>query len=466
MKNAGAASPPAEEILLMASAEAEPAHLFQVLRCKKLAQASCYVVVTHGDDEIGRTPTVKAAADPVVFPPLASTFAVPRGAEQLAVKLVAPGALGDTPVGTVRVSLAKLLDYEAATFPKCYPNSWWAAAAADGAKVQVRALVRRRKPTPQAAPEKAPSMRRLTCGPGLDGGLLGLGLFASDSEEAVVSMMDRAVAPVTLHVYDVGRSVHTGRINSFGAATRAGGVFHGAIEVYGKEFTFAGSNKAMPGIFSSNPRKCPFHTYRESIYLGDCGLTRRQTLAILHRMAADWMAPTYNLLLKNCCFFCKEFALELGVGTIPGWVYELAKVGAGLQVAFGSKPLPVLPTPQAHAASVSPLQTPRDVLLTLTSEGNLGEDDGEDDDDASPYRLSVDPGEALVDNCMAARITAAARAKMGRAKARSQRALLTASSDPRGAGRKSEPGPAPREKRAGSLQDRFRALWRGKSSVA
>ncbi|EGB12460.1 hypothetical protein AURANDRAFT_6216, partial [Aureococcus anophagefferens] len=135
------------------------------------------------------------------------------------------------------------------------------------------------------------------------------------------------VAPVTLHVYDVGRSVHTGRINSFGAATRAGGVFHGAIEVYGKEFTFAGSNKAMPGIFSSNPRKCPFHTYRESIYLGDCGLTRRQTLAILHRMAADWMAPTYNLLLKNCCFFCKEFALELGVGTIPGWVYELAKVG-------------------------------------------------------------------------------------------------------------------------------------------
>ena len=55
---------------------------------------------------------------------------------------------------------------------------------------------------------------------------------------------------------------------------------------------------------------------------------------------------------------------------------------------------------------------------------------------------------------------------MGRAKARSQRALLTASSDPRGAGRKSEPGPAPREKRAGSLQDRFRALWRGKSSVA
>ncbi|KAH8056698.1 Lys63-specific deubiquitinase [Aureococcus anophagefferens] len=278
----------------MASAEAEPAHLFQVLRCKKLSQASCYVVVTHGDDEIGRTPTVKVAADPVVFPPLASTFAVPRGAEQLAVKLVAPGALGDTPVGTVRVSLAKLLDYEA----------------------------RRSQMLPElvAAPEKAPSMRRLTCGPGLDGGLLGLGLFASDSEEAVVSMMDRAVAPVTLHVYDVGRSVHTGRINSFGAATRAGGVFHGAIEVYGKEFTFAGSNKAMPGIFSSNPRKCPFHTYRESIYLGDCGLTRRQTLAILHRMAADWMAPTYNLLLKNCCFFCKEFALELGVGTIPGWV--------------------------------------------------------------------------------------------------------------------------------------------------
>jgi len=51
-------------------------------------------------------------------------------------------------------------------------------------------------------------------------------------------------------------------------------------------------------------------------------------LAVLTKLKPDWMGHTYNLLRKNCCFFSHEFAIELGVGAIPEWVYSLADIGA------------------------------------------------------------------------------------------------------------------------------------------
>ena len=455
--------------------------MIQILRCKKLAATASYCVVSAtGAGELGRTPVVKATADPV-WPPGDSTFAVPVGVDVVTVRICGPGAMGsDVPLGAVRLELGQLLKYEREHYPNCYPNSWWQLAPTDGCetpegKIQVRAVMRREAKEVREI-SKAPSMGRLTCGPGLDAGLLGLGLFASDSEEKVLGLIARAHAPVVLHVYDVGRCSKIGSINSFGAATRAGGVFHGAIEIYNKEYTFAGSKQRMPGIFSNNPRKCPFHTYRESIFLGDSRLSRQQALAVLNRMSPDWMAPTYNLLCKNCCFFSKELAVELGVGTIPKWVYDLANVGAGLQSVFGKKPLPVLPTPIAHRAEVSPIQSQstgkHTIDVKFVQDEGLGDDDGEDPDggdpDDEPYRGSIDPGQSLMDDCMAARVQSTVRAKFGRAKARSQRSLRAAESDLRAAKptppqRASEPAPsssAPRERRSSSLQERFRSMWK------
>ena len=45
-------------------------------------------------------------------------------------------------------------------------------------------------------------------------------------------------------------------------------------------------------------------------------------------MEPEWMGPTYNTLRRNCCTFTRELAIELGVGSIPKWVYSLAKAGA------------------------------------------------------------------------------------------------------------------------------------------
>jgi hypothetical protein len=36
------------------------------------------------------------------------------------------------------------------------------------------------------------------------------------------------------------------------------------------------------------------------------------------------MATSYNMFRKNCASFSREFAIELGVGDIPVWVFSLA----------------------------------------------------------------------------------------------------------------------------------------------
>jgi len=139
-----------------------------------------------------------------------------------------------------------------------------------------------------------------------------------------------ARTPVFLHVYDVG---HSSCISTFNRASElaVGGVFHGAIQIFGKEYSFGGSKANQSGIFACNPTRCPMHTYRESVYLGDCYLPRGAVKAILNSMVSKWMGPTYDMLRKNCCTFSNEFAIELGVGEIPRWTHRLANLAASLK---------------------------------------------------------------------------------------------------------------------------------------
>jgi len=111
-----------------------------------------------------------------------------------------------------------------------------------------------------------------------------------------------------------------------------GGVFHGAIEVCGAEFSFGGCRAQRSGVFKCEPTKCPMHGYRESAYLGDCGLKPPQVQAILAALSPNWYGPTYDLIRKNCCSFSKAFAVELGVGPVPAWSHRLADAGAALGV--------------------------------------------------------------------------------------------------------------------------------------
>ena len=172
-------------------------------------------------------------------------------------------------------------------------------------------------PTVQHAQLKpSPSAKVLLPGPAL----------SKCNSYAIRKLVMSSVAPVTLHVYDVSNDARVESINYYTKIVGLGGIFHGAIEVYGREYSFGGSREpGVTGIFACPPKRCPVHHYRESIYLGDCELTQAQVKSILKRLEPLWMARSYNLFTKNCCFFSKEFAILLGVGTIPTWVYGLAE---------------------------------------------------------------------------------------------------------------------------------------------
>jgi hypothetical protein len=133
--------------------------------------------------------------------------------------------------------------------------------------------------------------------------------------------------PVILNVYDVSNNPRVMRINNTMKSIGYGGIFHAAVEINGREYSFGGTqNKKsnVTGVFTTTPKKCPMHNYRESVYLGDCELNAKQIQGILQDLRPRWKANTYNLFRKNCAFFSREFAIELGVGDIPPWVYSLA----------------------------------------------------------------------------------------------------------------------------------------------
>jgi len=148
--------------------------------------------------------------------------------------------------------------------------------------------------------------------------------------------IQRAKTPVYLNYYDLGHSTsisHFNKISPYGA-------FHSGVEMYDTEFSYGGTKKQVTGIFVSRPRRCAMHTYKGSVYLGDCCLRKAQIEAILKKLRKDWWGPHYDLFKRNCCFFCREFAISLGLGEIPSWTYKLADLGATLRDALPLKSRP------------------------------------------------------------------------------------------------------------------------------
>ena len=267
----------------------------------------------------------------------------------------------DDPMGQVSFRASAILDLSAKAH---YPNVWLPVQSLDGceasgeleirvlrlpddapapapaAAVTTAATTSSHQPSPSTTrtngrhrggnPSRPPrelresALSALSAGPKLANAGIG------STIKSLRSMIIASRSPVTLHIYDVSNDCRVANFNAI-AKNLNGGIYHAAVEIYGREFSFGGSKFDTTGIFACKPRKCPMHHYRESQYLGDCDLNPAQVNQIINKMKPEWMAKTYNVLRKNCCFFSKEFAAELGVGSIPEWVYSLANVGAAVE---------------------------------------------------------------------------------------------------------------------------------------
>eukprot|EP00411_Alexandrium_monilatum_P031077 CAMPEP_0175369364 /NCGR_PEP_ID=MMETSP0095-20121207/20655_1 /TAXON_ID=311494 /ORGANISM="Alexandrium monilatum, Strain CCMP3105" /LENGTH=333 /DNA_ID=CAMNT_0016667481 /DNA_START=92 /DNA_END=1091 /DNA_ORIENTATION=- len=153
---------------------------------------------------------------------------------------------------------------------------------------------------------------------------------ASMSSEALVVWPKYAPEPVTLNIYNIGTGKMGKALNRF-LRTLGTGAFHCGVEVYGREWSFSDTEDGGGfGVFCSRPRRCEGHNYSESVRMGRTNMTQSEVLKLIQLLTGYWPVAAYNTLTKNCCHFCNEFCLRLRVGSIPGWVMNLAGTGAAI----------------------------------------------------------------------------------------------------------------------------------------
>lgn len=159
-----------------------------------------------------------------------------------------------------------------------------------------------------------------------------MGVLLSHCETVEPEIFHNVDPTVTLHIYDLAKSSKIVRANR--ALKMLGtGAFHGAVEVYGPEWSYGGCDEGT-GVFSCPPKSHEGHNYRESIPMGETTLRPEQVEVLIDRMSEEWAGQDYDLLRHNCCNFSDDLCQELGVGPIPRWVVNLA--GAGATLADGT----------------------------------------------------------------------------------------------------------------------------------
>jgi len=228
---------------------------------------------------------------------------------------------------------------------------------------------------------------------------------------AIRKMAMYSCSPVTLNVYDVSNNTKIEKINNTMKPFFDGGIFHAGIEIHGKEYSFGGTqNKKsnVSGIFPCQPKQCVMHHYRESVFLGDCELDNEQVQRILKVLRPKWMARSYNVFRKNCAFFSREFAIELGVGDLPEWVYSLATQAESIEpylrkldAYLKRRKVTAATTEKQNVANQCPSKK-ADVEMKV---------DLETDNHIEAHRIAKNTQEALLDHAMAAKIQRSFRCK-------------------------------------------------------
>mmetsp|Transcript_85309 Transcript_85309/g.275318 ORF Transcript_85309/g.275318 Transcript_85309/m.275318 type:complete len:208 (-) Transcript_85309:79-702(-) len=140
------------------------------------------------------------------------------------------------------------------------------------------------------------------------------------------------LVPVTLHVYDIGSGGGGSALNRL-LKPLGLGAFHCGVEVHQWEWSYSDISDVRPsttGVFSGLPRSCAGHSYMQSIPMGKSSIPEDDLHGLVEMMERDWTVGEYDLLRHNCCHFCNELCLRLGVGGIPPWVMSLAGAGDAL----------------------------------------------------------------------------------------------------------------------------------------
>lgn len=122
-----------------------------------------------------------------------------------------------------------------------------------------------------------------------------------------------AVTEAILHVYDVlvpNNAQYNSAIKQFNnllVSCNIGGILHGAIELYGYEYSF-GYCPEGTGVYRCKPTKNPMYRYRSAHSLGLTSVSQDDLRGIIRTLMHTWQGTSYDLITRNCCHFCEELA--------------------------------------------------------------------------------------------------------------------------------------------------------------
>lgn len=360
------------------------------------------------DREVGITPQIPSPTSDPIWGGPTSSWPVRGTATSLLFFTIEDATLNDDMPGSycicAKVYAADLLNGGAMHSPNCWLKlrDYGPTGIADCGRLEVR-LNR----SPEATLHKQENCPEISPGPA----------FPRMQSYVLRKMAMYSIAPVILNVYDVSNNPRIQTINNATKPMGYGGMFHAAIEIHGREYSFGGTlnkNSNATGIFTSHPKHCPMHHYRESVYLGDCELNDEQIQAILEVLRPKWKANSYNLFRKNCAFFCREFAIELGVGDIPEWVWALASAAEFFEPYAkqlhtylrnrAHKPGGKGKAPQKTSINKSKCVAVKQVTAVLR----------EKDSNHEAQKIASSTQESLLDHAMAARIQRSFRGQCSR----------------------------------------------------
>lgn len=116
-----------------------------------------------------------------------------------------------------------------------------------------------------------------------------------------------------LHVYDVlvpNNAQYNNAIKQFNnllVSLNVGGILHGAIELYGYEYSF-GFCPEGSGVYRCKPTQNPMYRYRSTHSLGTTTVTEDDFRTIIRTLMRTWPGTSYDLITRNCCHFCEDLA--------------------------------------------------------------------------------------------------------------------------------------------------------------
>ncbi len=353
------------------------------------------------DQIIGATPSSDDSHDPIWGSRVCSWTLNANRSTKLLFTLIQENSDGrnNNKIPTIlsaRASVADLLS-------KRNPNFWIILKDETNQKVVQnygRIQIRLTRPT-AAKLHKQENCVRITPGPAIP----------RMQSYAIRKMALYSCSPVILNVYDVSNNPRIQTINNTTKSLGYGGIFHAAIEIQGKEYSFGGTvNKRskISGVFQCTPKQCPMHHYRESVFLGDCELNSEQVQSILTGIRPKWLATSYNVFRNNCACFSRELAIELGVGDLPEWVFSLATTAESIEPYLNK--LDNYLKNRTNATAPKPQRKTIAKLISSKDVSNKEQVRIDSTEDIRAHEVAKKTQETLLDHAMAARIQRSFRA--------------------------------------------------------